>query len=924
MRLLIKRRAWSIFSALLLLLHFPSVANDNGNTRELDKVTLQLKFEHQFQFAGYYAAKEQGYYQEVGLDVHIEPAKIGDSATDAVLSGDANYGVGGSELLIKHSKGLPVVMLAVIFQHSPFVLVTPRGVSLSSLNHKTIGLSKNSHELLMMLKRAGVDKYHVPTQSYTLSDFTTGKLDALSAYITNSPFKLTKQGVDFDLHTARNYGVNFYGDNIFTSKYELEQHPQRAKRFMEASIKGWTYAMENPAEIAQLIHNKYQSKRNIESLLYEAKQLGYLIQPQLLEIGTSNKKRWQNIAKTYEELGLIKPNYDFKGFLYQREENNRTKVIYIVSAILLVVVIAILLLHISSLLRERQNSAHEMRFMNSILRTQQQASIDGIMTFDANGDLVNVNKQLRKLWGLQGDTFTPKDTWKIIYSMVRQLNNAQEFLATVRLHNNNPKMQSFAEIQLKDGRTFERFSAPLFHDDKSFLGRFWSFRDITERKLAEENIWLQANFDTLTNLPNRLMFKERLAFEIKKSQRSQKLIALLFLDLDRFKEINDSLGHDFGDKLLIKVALRLKQCVRDVDMVARLGGDEFTIIISELEHVNDIERIAQSILVALSTPFQINNQSLYISTSIGITFSPSDSDNDVQLLKNADQAMYHAKTLGRNNYQFFTPSLQSDALDRMALTNDLRHAIEKNQLFVVYQPIVSLETLKIVKAEALVRWRHPERGIVSPVEFISIAEETGLINNIGEWVFKQAVSQVKQWQDYHPGFQVAVNTSPIQYHSGSITPQKWHQHLAFNQVDSKLLTIELTESLLMESNASLLDTLRNFREQGTPISLDDFGTGYSSLSYLKKFDIDYLKIDRSFVNDLTRHSKESALCQAIITMAKSLGMQIVAEGIETKEQQQLLTEFGCDFGQGYLFSKPITANEFSNKLQQQADSLCQD
>lgn len=909
-----------LFSAWLcsLLLSLIALSTCAKEQQPLEAVTLQLKYQHDFQFAGYYAAKEQGYYQDAGLDVTISAAQIGNSATDAVISGDANYGVGMSSLLLKHSRGMPVVTLAVIFQHSPFTLLMTQDAKLSDIKGRDVLISKNAHDIIAMLAAQGIkpNDYQNVSRPYRLSELTESSIAAMSGYSLNEPHKLNQLGFPYKMHLPRDYGINFYGDNIFTTRLEITQHPERTQRFIQASLKGWKYAINHQEEIAQLIIDKYHSSDSIEQILFAAKETAFLIQPNLLEIGHFTQTRWQHIVDVYASLGLLPQNYNFSSFLYQPEGQPHTK--YNVAYSLAILFVAFLLIalgyRVFTLLRMQRRDSHEMRFMNSILKTQQQASIDGILTFDAKGKLVSSNKQLIQLWKFKQNTLDNKDPKHIVYHMLRQLKEPLEFISVMRQHAENPTMQSFSEMSLRDGRTFERFSAPLFHDDKSFLGRFWSFRDITERKLAEEHIWLKANFDSLTELPNRFMFKERLSFEIKKAHRSNKLLALLFLDIDRFKEINDSLGHDVGDQLLVQVASRLKGCVRDIDMVSRLGGDEFTVILNDLERTDDVELVAEKILTAIAQPFTIERHTIYISTSIGITFSPLDSEDDIELLKSADLAMYHAKTLGRNNYQYFTPSLQVNSLEKIALTNDLRQALDNDELSLVYQPVVCLSNHDIVKAEALIRWEHPKRGSISPATFIPIAEETGLINSIGEWVFQQAVLQVKDWRAIAPNFQVSINTSPVQYQSDSINPNAWHQYLAQHRVPNQALIIELTETLLLESNESILNVLSEFRAHGTPVALDDFGTGYSSLSYLKKFDIDFLKIDRSFVDNLGDDSKDAALCQAIITMASSLGMEVIAEGIETNEHRALLTELQCGYGQGYLFSKPITPLALTNLL----------
>lgn len=874
------------------------------------KLTLQLDSQHQFSHAGFYVALEQGFYTKKGLTVTVKATtEESPSPISLLTNNEVEYIISGSNIIYDLNLHYDLRLLTTIEQLSPWVLLTHPKRTIDSLKGSLIAIDKQAIEIESMFQKAGLNKSDYRIKSSNDIDlFTQGYVDAIAVKITDLPHIPSLLNISYELINPRAFELNFYGASIITTKEHLENNATQAEHFKQATIEGWQYALEHPEYSAKLIKSKYNPLLSYDSLLLEAKQIKYLMQPQLIDIGNSTTLQWQNIA---QQLNITNLHTNINDFVFHGDSTHITlshPLIFLFSLILTVLI----LIPVSILWRSKHVAIKKIRLMNSILKTQQQASIDGILTFNAEGKLVSVNKQLIQLWKLTDNKFKKMDSWRVIYSMVKKVSDSKEFIASVRMHNADNKMQSFAEILLKDGRTFERFSAPLFDDHKVFLGRFWSFRDITQRKLAEDKIWLQANFDSLTDLPNRLMFKERLIFEIKKISRTDKQIALLFLDVDHFKEINDSMGHDVGDLLLIEVAARLKKCVRDIDMVARLGGDEFTIILSDLENLSAIERIANNILTTLAMPFQLNEKPHYITTSIGITFSPSDSVDDVQLLKYADQAMYLAKNSGRNNFQYFTQELQIQANKRVSLSNDLRNAIDKNQLFLEYQPIVCLKTNSIIKAEALLRWQHPELGLISPDDFIELAEETGLINSIGEWVFDQALKQIKILQLEVPDFTISVNTSPVQYHSESINPQKWNDKLIQQGIKEKSIIVELTETLLISSNDNSSDILKQFKDYNIPIALDDFGTGYSSMSYLNKFDIDFLKIDRSFVSNLTPNSKDLALCQAIITMAKSLGMQVIAEGIETKKQQKLLADMGCDCGQGYLFSKPLSSSAIKN------------
>lgn len=433
--------------------------------------------------------------------------------------------------------------------------------------------------------------------------------------------------------------------------------------------------------------------------------------------------------------------------------------------------------------------------------------------------------------------------------------------------------------------------------------------DISARKLSEEKYFYLAHYDQITGLPNRALFLDRLEIDINRSKRAGKSIALMYLDLDKFKVVNDTLGHKMGNLLLKEVGNRLTNCVRFTDTVARMGGDEFTIVLNCLDAHFTVEKTAETILGALAAPFQLEDETVFITCSIGITSYPEDGVDIEVLLSNADQAMYAAKLAGCNRYNYFTASLQETATKRMHLVNDLRLALQREEFCLFYQPIVALNTGEIHKAEALIRWQHPIRGMVSPLEFIPIAESTGLIVEIGNWVFEEAAKQAKRWRETQPTFQISINKSPVQFKRVA-THTDWLDYLEKLDLPGNSMVIEITEGLLLEANGPIVDKLKAYREAGLQIAIDDFGTGYSSLSYLRKFDMDYLKIDRAFTSKITASASDWALCEVIILMAHKLGMKVIAEGIETKAQMDLLISAGCDYGQGYYFSKPVPAAAF--------------
>lgn len=449
---------------------------------------------------------------------------------------------------------------------------------------------------------------------------------------------------------------------------------------------------------------------------------------------------------------------------------------------------------------------------------------------------------------------------------------------------------------------------PIFDGQGGYIGALALVTDITERKQSADLVWRQANYDDLTKLPNRHMFMDRLAQETKKADRRSGYLGLLFIDLDHFKEVNDRMGHAAGDTLLVEAARRIGACVRSTDTLARLGGDEFTVILSGLDNADSVERIAQAIITSLSRPFELAAGAAYISASIGIAIYPPDGCNIAQLLEHADQAMYAAKTAGRNRYAYYTSDLQVAANARHAMAMDLQEAVAAEQFEVLYQPIVSLRTGEVHKAEALVRWRHPTRGLLEPSTFLNSAESSGLIVEIGDRTFQQAAQQLAEWRrELCPDFQVCVNKSPGQFRRCGVD---WLAMMEQLGLPPDSIAVEITESVLLENAPAIEECLQRYQALGLQVSLDDFGTGYSSLSRLKSHKLDYVKIDRSFVARLEDDADDLALCEAIIAMAHKLGLEVVAEGVETRVQKALLQDAGCDYAQGYMFSPPLPAASF--------------
>ena len=558
---------------------------------------------------------------------------------------------------------------------------------------------------------------------------------------------------------------------------------------------------------------------------------------------------------------------------------------------------------------ERIHAEEELHLASSIYRN----SAEAVLVTDSNNQIVALNPAFTKITGYTLDEVRGKNP-----SFLHSDRHDSRFFNTM-WHEITHEGYWQGEVwnRRKNGEIFpEWLTINAIYNDEGGVHRYVAMgSDITNKIRSDEVIWRQANYDFLTNLPNRYMFQDRLEQEIQKSLRQNALLALLFIDLDNFKDVNDTLGHPVGDLLLLKVAERLSRCVRESDTLARMGGDEFTVILPNLKHIAEGEKIAGKIISVLAEPYSINDETIYVQASIGITFCPDDAYEVDQLISNADQAMYFAKKTGRNRFSYFTQSLHDETRNRLKLLNDMRSAVEHQQFELHFQPIIDLASGDVCKAEALLRWNHPERGMISPAEFIPLAEESGLIVGIGDWVFRESATQVKHWREaFNSHLQVSVNMSPVQFQNDAFHVTDWLTYLQMLNLDPQYLSIEITEGMLLNASNDVKDKLLQFRDAGIQVAIDDFGVGYSALSYLRRFDIDYLKIDQSFIQNIETEQNDIVLSEAIVIMAQKLGLKVIAEGVETQAQRQLLLGMGCDYGQGYLFSRPLPAAQFEEVL----------
>ncbi|MEW8386733.1 MAG: EAL domain-containing protein, partial [Candidatus Thiodiazotropha sp.] len=539
---------------------------------------------------------------------------------------------------------------------------------------------------------------------------------------------------------------------------------------------------------------------------------------------------------------------------------------------------------------------------------------EGIMVTDADNIIKTVNPAFTRITGYSAEEVVGQSP--SILSSGRHEEEFYEELWNSVLH----KRYWSGEIwnRRKDGSVFpEWLSIAAIPDDDGIAKEYVAvFSDISKHKENEEQIRYQANYDALTGLPNRSLLSDRLEQAIGSALREKWMLAILFIDLDQFKMVNDTFGHVMGDELLQLVAERIGDCVRESDTVARFGGDEFVILLQDVTEMDAVANIATKVIDSITKVFTLYERDIYIGASVGITIFPDDAMNADSLLRNADMAMYQAKERGRNNYQFFTASMQQQTLERQQLELDLRLAMQRGELEIYYQPVVNAEFERVISVEALLRWNHPHRGMIYPSVFIPLAEDSGLIGPIGEWVIKGACQQLGRWQQAgHSELKMAVNLSSRQRELG-LEADYLMQVLQETSIRPEMLTLEITESLLMRDTDEALKWLSSFKSLGINLSVDDFGTGYSSLSYLKRFPMDILKIDRSFINDLPHDIDDASLVRTIVAMAKSLNLRLIAEGVETREQAEFLLQIGCSNLQGYYYAKPMSAKAMTTWLQQ--------
>jgi diguanylate cyclase (GGDEF)-like protein/PAS domain S-box-containing protein len=566
---------------------------------------------------------------------------------------------------------------------------------------------------------------------------------------------------------------------------------------------------------------------------------------------------------------------------------------------------------LGAVVTERERAERAIRESEKRYRLLFERNLAGVFRTTLAGRVVECNQATACMFGYE----SPEEVMVVPVANLYDSASDREALLT-KLKSEKSVTNHEMRFRRKNGESaWAMLNVSLVNDDSGIASIVeGTLVDITERKVAEERVQSLAYYDGLTGLPNRILLRDRLSKALATARRRQHKVALLFFDLDRFKIINDSLGHSVGDLLLQEVAERLKRCAREEDTVARLGGDEFLIVLTHVNDIPDVASSAERFMDAMTTRFVIQGHSLNVGCSLGISIFPEHGADSDTLIKHADAAMYSAKDGGRNNFQFFTADMNAEAVERLILESGLRLALDKKELFIVYQPQMNITTGKISELEALLRWQHPELGLVPPDKFIRIAENSGLIVPIGEWVLRAACSQARKWQDDGlPAVPVAINVSAVQFRQQGFC-ELIRRVLRETGLAPHYLELELTESLLLGNADVTLSVLQELKAMGLTLAIDDFGTGYSSFSYLKRFPVSKLKIDRSFVRDVAVNPDDAAITTAIISMAKSLNLKVIAEGVEDEAQMSFLRAHQCDEIQGYYFSRPLAVDKVAEKL----------
>lgn len=951
-------------------------------------ITVQLKWKHQFQFAGFYAALEKGIYANAGFDVQLKQATGDTNSVEEVLAGRADFGVANSELLLYRLLGKPVTALAVIIQHCPLVLLSLKDSNILS-PHDLIGkrvmfpegVYGASTQSVLLHEGVRADQLTQVPITYDVNDLINKKVDAMVGYITDQPYHLKRLNVAYNVMNPGGYGIDFYGDTLFTTERRVSNKLEEVMRFREATLEGWRYAINHSDEIIHLIKEKYQSEKSLEELRYEADVTIKLIVPELVSLGHMNSGRWQSIASVFKQLGLASSDYyDERAFIFSAEQRQLDNKLTFFSWVLFIIVtlavsIVLTLTTFSKRLKVAvANKTHELEQANEVLIKNTEELLDTQTQLSLLTQVLEERIQVRtetlektnlelkseietrreREHSLQlfllaiehssSSVIIINDCQKIVY-VSRALRDLLNYELESLAGNSLEVLRRFMEIPdldwpvLKDGFKVEdgfkevfrqevkcttasgssawmqMSISPIYRVQQSQPHFVIVCENITQIKQRKDEMEKLAFFDTLTGLQNRLLFKSNLQEAVERAREHGKLTALLFVDLDNFKNINDSLGHDAGDIVLRAAAERLSQHVRDQGSVARISGDEFAILLTNIHSKEYAGEIAAAILKELSAPILCKSRECFITASIGISVTPTDTLSQDELTKNADIAMYQAKKSGKNHFCFYSLALTREVRRKIQLEQNLRQSLGRNEFYLEYQPKISMDDLSLVGLEALIRWREPGFGVRNPSEFIGIAEDSGFIIPLGNWIIHTASKALGVLRRTGiAGIKLSINLSPRQMRDKNLLPNlQVLREEGRSWIDD--VELEITETCLIENMQESIQQLVKLRERGFSLAIDDFGTGYSNLSYLKQLPIDTIKIDKSFLQDIPTDKNNVEIVSAVIAMAHKLNLKVVAEGVETAEQFEFLQQCRCDQVQGYYLCKPIGLNALIERYQ---------
>jgi diguanylate cyclase (GGDEF)-like protein/PAS domain S-box-containing protein len=1138
-----------------------------------EKVSLQLKWLHSFQFAGYYAAKEKDFYAEEKLDVTIRERIPGISNIEQVLKDQSQYGVADTGLLEQRLGGKPVVVLASIFQHSPLVYLTLKNSGIVSpyelKGKRVMEDSYDNAPLLAMLYETGVstDEFTHLDNSFNPDDLINGKTDAMVSYLTDQIDYFKSKGIEINIIDPRNYGVDFLGDNLFTTEQEINRHPDRVQRFLRASLKGWDYALKHQDELIRIILDKYNTGNRLtaEHLRFEAQETVKMILPDTVPIGQTDTKRFQRIADTYRQLGLISSIDHLDGFIYtqikpgklnftpaeqawlqahpvirvgvdrdfapyewvddkgnyvglsadyialvgqrlgvkfeivkdkswaeilemaQRGEldmlananktpereryliftkaylntpaiivsdshngffgtldrlagkqvtlekgyfmqellmhaypeirlvptenihdalsmvssgkvdayigdaaatnyavkregmlnlefsgntdfkswhsmaatkanpelaslldkaladipqseketiqnrwmslkyepgvKTKTILLYAAAALLLLAVIFSWNMRLRREIGKRKQVEEGQRMAASVFASTQ----EGILITDAQLNIIDMNPAFTSITGYSRDEVLGKKP-SLLKSGLHDANFYQAMWGIINLQG---YWRGEVWNRKKSGEIFAEWltiSAVTDKQDKitHYIG---TSSDITQLKEHERKLELIAHYDPLTGVPNRILLADRMHLAFAQTRRDNCLMAVGYLDLDGFKPVNDTLGHQAGDQLLIEIALRIKNALREGDTIARLGGDEFVFLLLGLEKVEDCEVTLHRLLQIISMPVTLKNQPVSVSASIGISIFPDDckdaggramkgaiaednTDPDT-LLRHADQAMYQAKQEGKNCFHIYNLELDRQLHAHREALNRIERALENEEFELFFQPKVDMQQGIVFGAEALIRWRHPERGLVMPGDFLPLLENHELATKLDAWVIDNALQHMENWQRQGLQLQISVNITARSLQADDFVLQLYYAFERYPTAKPAYFELEILETQALSDLSLTSQVIKDCQALGLQFSLDDFGTGYSSLSYLKHLSVETLKIDQTFVRDMLEDEDALAIVQGVIGLAESFQRQVIAEGVESIEHGIALLQMGCRHAQGYGIAKPMPASELA-------------